>query len=235
MSVFRTLMMTNTAADQLKVPLTFTSRFGGCIEREFYGTASSADTYYRTNNGSGYGPWISWVPSSSITVPEYGSVQLWNKNDQLSTGYNDYVHFRLSGDLHLSGNIQSLLNWRKDCPDYCFYRLFKDNRQLFNAPLLPATVIGRRSFHSMFMGCTYLTGDIELSVLTMQEQSLYNIFYRCNSLNSMKVNFTEWQDGTTHQWLKETSATGTLYKPSALPPEYGDDRIPEGWTVVNID
>jgi len=39
------------------------------------------------------------------------------------------------------GNIQSLLNFNENCPDYSFYRLFKDNESLITAPALFATQI----------------------------------------------------------------------------------------------
>jgi hypothetical protein len=64
------------------------------------------------------------------------------------------------------------------------------------------------------------------------------MFYGCASVERIKVRFTTWGIGDesfTEKWLYNVSPTGTFYRPIALPKEFGEDRIPSGWTVVNID
>lgn len=36
-------------------------------------------------------------------------------------------------------------------------------------------------------------------------------------------------------WVKDVAETGIFYKPSDLPEEYGYNKIPSGWTVINKD
>jgi hypothetical protein len=61
------------------------------------------------------------------------------------------------------------------------------------------------------------------------------MFNGCTSLSSIKVGLTRWYSSYTNKWVKNVSPTGTFYKLSTLPKEFGHDRIPEGWTVVNFD
>ena len=53
----------------------------------------------------------------------------------------------------------------------------------------------------------------------------------------MSVSFEDWADSlnSTIFWVDNVAPTGTFYCPKALPLEYGENRIPEGWTVKYID
>ena len=74
--------------------------------------------------------------------------------------------------------------------------------------------------------------DLEHTTLAV---SCYNsMFYGCVRLSLIKVHFTAWGKQTS-AWVSNVPSTGTFYKPSALPDEFSGDRIPTGWTVVNID
>lgn len=87
----------------------------------------------------------------------------------------------------------------------------------------------------MFAECSSLTG-MQIPAVTVLEQYCYGqLFYYCTSLSSIEVSFTDWtqvSDMTT-EWVKNVAANGTFTKPAALPEEYGINRIPSGWTVVN--
>jgi hypothetical protein len=61
------------------------------------------------------------------------------------------------------------------------------------------------------------------------------MFSRCTNLKKIKVHFTTYRDNALKDWVNDVSSSGTFYKPSALPKEFGINRIPTGWNVVNID
>lgn len=63
--------------------------------------------------------------------------------------------------------------------------------------------------------------------------SLDSHFRNCNKMNYIEVTFTEW--GTPNVWVQSVASSGIFVKPSSLPEEYGNNRIPSGWTVINKD
>lgn len=59
------------------------------------------------------------------------------------------------------------------------------------------------------------------------------MFRNCSSLSSIKVpELLNW--GNNSNWVAGVAGTGTFTKNSSLPEYFGDSRIPNGWTVVNI-
>lgn len=221
MSGFRRGMIANaTASDpMLKVPLTFTAEEAGATI-QIVGDASGnlpdsfPGLYYRMGTSGDWQPYDE-VMTPGITLTDIGdSCQFWNSNDywfqDLETEFGgEYAVFYLMKKIAASGNIMSLLNWREDVPGGSFYTLFAQGGcTLTKAPLLPATELGIACYFGMFEYNQYLT--------------------------EIRVHFTSWSDATDW-WVYRVASTGTFYKPSALPEEYGESRIPEGWTVVNID
>jgi hypothetical protein len=59
------------------------------------------------------------------------------------------------------------------------------------------------------------------------------MFTGCTNLNDINVNFSAWDltDATTF-WVYNISSSGIFTCPTDLPEEFGDSRIPTGWTVV---
>ena len=95
------------------------------------------------------------------------------------------------------------------------------------------TPLATQCYMNMFHGCTGLTSAPELPATTLAGNCYRNMFYGCTNISLIKVHFTAW--GTqTSGWVSNVPSTGTFYKPSALPDEFSEDRIPTGWTVVNI-
>ena len=124
--------------------------------------------------------------------------------------------------------------------DNCYNTMFSGCTSLTNAPELPATTLADGCYYSMFSGCTSLTNAPELPATTMEDNCYNTMFSGCINLKSIKVRFTIWDGGIdgipyTQSWLYKVSSTGTFYKPSALEKKFGNDFIPSGWTVVNID
>ena len=120
---------------------------------------------------------------------------------------------------------------------YCYYNMFNGCTGLTSAPELPATNLKPRCYYRMFFRCTGLTSAPELPATTLVDTCYFMMFFGCKNLSIIKVHLTAWgtQTQTTTNWVSNVSPTGTFYKPSALPEEFGSSKIPTGWTVVNID
>ena len=117
---------------------------------------------------------------------------------------------------------------------FCYMNMFSGCTGLTSAPELPATTLATSCYNSMFRGCTGLTSAPELPATTLATSCYRSMFSGCTNISLIKVHFTAW--GTqTSGWVSNVPSTGTFYKPSALPDEFSTDRIPTGWTVVNID
>ena len=104
---------------------------------------------------------------------------------------------------------------------------------------LEQTTLAKYCYTRMFDGCTGLTSAPELPATTLKARCYRAMFRNCKNISIIKVHFTLWDispgPGKTNGWVDGVSPTGTFYKPSALPEEYGTGKIPTGWTVVNID
>ena len=116
----------------------------------------------------------------------------------------------------------------------CYSYMFKGCTGLTSAPELPATTLMVTCYGYMFQGCTGLMSAPELPATKLGRNSYIRMFEGCTNLSLIKVRLTTW-GASTSNWVSGVSSTGTFYKPSALPEEYGTGKIPTGWTVVNID
>ena len=116
----------------------------------------------------------------------------------------------------------------------CYNSMFWGCTGLTSAPELPATTLATNCYSSMFYGCTGLTSAPELPATTLVANCYYYMFRGCAKLSLIRVHFTAWGIQTTN-WVTNVSSAGTFYKPSALSEEFGESKIPTGWTVVNID
>ena len=116
----------------------------------------------------------------------------------------------------------------------CYGEMFAYCTSLTSAPELPATTLAIACYGAMFLNCTSLTSAPELPATTLAGSCYNNMFNGCTRLSLIKVRFTSWE-GQTSDWVINVTRKGTFYKPSALPEEFSANRIPTGWTVVNID
>ena len=118
-----------------------------------------------------------------------------------------------------------------------FGRCFRDDSALTAAPILSATTLAYQCYNTMFRDCTSLLEAPYLPAQTPAQQCYNHMFNGCTSLSSVHTELTSWgenfQYGSTASWLLNTAANGTFTKPAALSEEYGPDRIPNGWTVVD--
>ena len=129
----------------------------------------------------------------------------------------------------------------------CYASMFDGCVSLTEAPELPATTLAGACYRSMFYGCTSLTRAPELPAPELiapsnTKTACYSeMFLGCNNLSEISVAFVEWgnctypSDENTYRWVADVAPTGTFICPKALALEYGEDRIPEGWTVKYVD
>ena len=88
----------------------------------------------------------------------------------------------------------------------------------------------------MFANCNSLTKAPDLPALTLAPNSYSFMFVGCTSLSYIKALFlTTPGQGFTEGWVEGVASTGTFVKnPEATWEVIGDDGIPEGWTVGNV-
>ena len=158
-------------------------------------------------------------------------------NETFGSSRSIYNRFVINGLVAASGDITSLRRFdliQTPLAGHCYNSMFRGCTGLTSAPELPATTLAASCYNSMFRGCTGLTSAPELPATTLETSCYRGMFSGCTNISLIKVHFTAW--GTqTSAWVSNVPSTGTFYKPSALPDEFSTDRIPTGWTVVNID
>ena len=132
-------------------------------------------------------------------------------NETFASSSSIYNRFVINGLVAASGDITSLRRF-----------------DLIQTPL------AENCYHSMFYGCTGLTSAPELPATKLANACHISMFNGCTKLSLIKVHFTAW-GRQTFKWVSNVASTGTFYKPRALREEYGENKIPTGWTVVNID
>lgn len=119
-----------------------------------------------------------------------------------------------------------------ELPIYCYVLMFTGCTSLTQAPELPATELSEGCYYGMFNGCASLTQAPELHNTDVRADSCCNrMFDGCSNLSLIKVNFTEWTRWT-RAWVSGVAPTGTFVCPKSLAEEYGENRIPEGWRMV---
>lgn len=117
----------------------------------------------------------------------------------------------------------------------CYQNMFVRCTSLTTAPVLPSTTLARYCYDGMLEFCTALTKAPDLPAVNLADYCYRYMFYGCSHLAEINVGFTDWSSAvqTTDYWVAGVPASGTFSKPSALSEEYGANRIPTGWTIIN--
>ena len=159
--------------------------------------------------------WEDYAVGEVIELPSIGKYVYLaageSGNETFCSSASNYNKFVINGLVAASGDITSLISFD-----------------------LEHTTLASSCYSRMFYGCTGLTSAPELPATTLAGNCYKGMFSGCTKLSLIKVHFTAWGSQTV-RWVYNVSPTGTFYKPSALPDEFSTDRIPTGWTVVNID
>ncbi|MBR4839607.1 MAG: leucine-rich repeat protein [Paludibacteraceae bacterium] len=123
----------------------------------------------------------------------------------------------------------------------CYQVMFLGCTSLTMTPEeLPAKNLATYCYAGMFQNCTSLTMAPALPATEPVEKCYDLMFSGCKSLQNIKIGLTKWEGEETYSttnyfWVSDVAPTGTFYCPKELPLEYGENRIPEGWTVEYID
>lgn len=227
--------------DYASMPLTITALEDGVtvkIESDEL-VIKSMDLAYKLNSND----WETWsfnesYVTNSIILNTNDCLQIKNKQ----TSWNRlYTTLNVEGKFNVSGNVRSLINFSTTLAEYQFANLFTDKESLISAEnlILFDVELSNNCFMSMFIRCINLEKPPKITNLptavNVGEHCLDSFLSNCSSLKEIRVSFTQWGYNQTRSWVNDVAPTGTFYKPKDLPEEYGVNRIPEGWTVVNID
>ena len=93
-----------------------------------------------------------------------------NLNDNIFEEEHDHVI--------INGNIQSLVNYSESCPNYCFYKLFK-NCDIREIPEFSALSVGKYSYAYMFENCNNLLRAPYLPANKLSDGCYQGMFKNC--------------------------------------------------------
>ena len=201
--------------------------------------------------------WTKWYETDSdINKRPYDSIIIdantkmyfrGNNGINFTTYDNDYIRYstfkQVSGGKVLAGgNIMSLLDdgacKRTEVGAYCFFNLFENFKGLDidDSFILPATKLDEQCYLGMFLG-TSLTKTPILPAKTLALACYFCMFKDCISLNN--VTCLAEDISATHctlGWLDNVSEIGTFVKSENMSGwTRGEDGIPVGWNVENIE
>ena len=217
-------------------PLTLTALTAGSkVKLTKVGSPPDVSLEYSTG-----GTWATYTIGTEITLTSAGDyIKFRGDNNTFSTTTNDYYQFAMSGTIGASGNVMSLVDSTLvsttiPC-NSCFKSLFYNCASLTTAPALPATTLVANCYRGMFRGCTSLTTAPALPASALALNCYREMFYGCTKLSSIEVSFASWTqaENQTLAWVISVASSGTFTKPAALAVEYGYNRIPTGWTVID--
>ena len=97
---------------------------------------------------------------------------------------NFYMNIFINGLVDCSGNINSINNFLKNAPDYCFYKLFEGADIRTAAITFDFDTVGNDAFSNMFEGCTSLTTAPATLPATLGLYCYSNMFKGCSSLTT---------------------------------------------------
>ena len=240
-------------------PLTFVAKSDSNIKLNQTGSPDTILLDYKLNDGE----WTAYSIGEQIDLNSGDTVAFSGANNHFSKDSDNFYRFRMTGSIEADGNIQSLMNWSNSCTSACYNYLFYGCSSLTKVPQLPATILANKCYSVMFYGCTSLT-EVPVDLLpatTLSEGCYASMFIFCNNLtnaptlpattlapscylsmfdscfklNSVSVDFTNWNDSnySTSNWLNHVASNGTFTCPTELPLSTGVNYIPEGWNVTN--
>lgn len=122
--------------------------------------------------------------SKPFNLKKFQFVEFYNQDSTLSLNQNDYVNFKISGNIQLTGNFNSLINFSKSCSDYCFYKLFADCRAIYQTLDLPMKAVAPYCYAYMFQNCTNIRLLGNLSATVMQDSCYQGMFSGCIRLEN---------------------------------------------------
>lgn len=118
----------------------------------------------------------------------------------------------------------------------CYNAMFAGCTALTLAPSLPAMNLAENCYLGMFSNCTGLASAPILPATNLQNGCYSLMFYGCKRLKNITVYFSDWDGATdaTDRWVDGVASTGFFRCPAGLANEIGVDKIPTGWTKLDL-
>ena len=188
--------------------------------------------------------WQSYTSNTVITLQKIGDFVKFDNTKSTLVIEKDSRHpegkFTLTGKVSASGELKSMLNYSEDWPKKCFEDLFRNQTSLTACPDISCSTLGSGALMYTFNGCTNVK-KVKIRInelLPREDDGSYNgidgTFGGCTSLAIVEADLNSWNGfDADNGWLNNVSPKGVFIKPTALPVEYGNKRIPEGWQIVN--
>lgn len=135
--------------------------------------------------------WANWLDDTDITISKKEKLYVKGNNPNgLSTeNTQKYTRFVGSGQVEVSGNINSLLDDNDGLsvttlPVSCYYQLFENNHAIVKAHklLLPTTSLAKNCYKGMFYNCIELITAPKLPATTLELDCYHTMFQNCSSL-----------------------------------------------------
>lgn len=150
----------------------------------------------------------------------------------------------------------------EDSDSSCFYSMFEGCSSLKEVPEMTLYVGSTWACFNMFKNCTSLTEvpitfnirqtassgcneafygctSLEKSptiIGTFAETCMQQMFLNCSKLNYIKCLCSGYKPATaTNNWVYGVSPTGTFVKKTGVDWEIGDNGIPNGWEIIEVD
>lgn len=108
--------------------------------------------------------------------------------------------------------------------------MFQDCHQLTAIPLIDTGWMD--TCNNMFRNCTSLT-QVYIKIDSKGGTCANEMFYGCTNLKSISAILPDWNG--FNNWVTNVGLNGKFYKSSNLSQEYGTSKIPEGWTVQDLN
>lgn len=153
------------------------------------GTLTSVDIKYSIDHCK---TWTTLSTGTNIILSNIGDKVYFKGNNPngLSTSSNDYMQFATTGNISLSGNVNSLLDDGNGSTitslpcDYCFYGLFKDNTIITDASemIFNNITLSSYCYSYMFYGCYTLVSAPYLASMHLAEECYSFMFQYCRVL-----------------------------------------------------
>lgn len=130
------------------------------------------------------GEWQNWDGSTvSLTV---GQKMYIYSNDSYPLSQTDEIfrHITSTGNINVSGDAASLINYSTTLPSCSFACLFRDCTTLINSNklILNWTTVSTRCYSAMFKGCTNMVTAPELPAERLDVYCYNSMFNECTSL-----------------------------------------------------
>lgn len=117
--------------------------------------------------------------------------------------------------------------------EWCYQGMFAGCTNMTTAPALPAETLAKYCYYAMFYGCESLSTAPTLNAETLTDWCYDSMFNNCKSLSSISCEFTGFSPANaTSSWVLGVAKQGEFINSNVLR-QYGNSKIPSGWTVVD--